>query len=62
MKNIDAYVSAAIESFDYDPADSDFQRGYFAALCEVQKFAREADTPPKPATNVLIVDNTELAK
>jgi hypothetical protein len=30
-----AYVEAAIRSFDGDPPDSDFQRGYLGALEDV---------------------------
>ena len=35
-----AYLEYAIASFDNDPADSDFQRGYLAALRDV---LRECD-------------------
>ena len=35
--NIEEYLEWAIASFERDPADSEFQRGYLAALEEVQK-------------------------
>lgn len=31
------FVEGAIQSYDWDPADSDFQRGYLAALRDVQQ-------------------------
>ena len=35
---IDEYLEEAIASFEKDPADSLFQKGYLAALEETQKF------------------------
>jgi hypothetical protein len=35
--NIEEYLKEAIASFGKDPADSEFQKGYLAALEEVQK-------------------------
>lgn len=50
-----AYVAEAIASFDGDPADSDFQRGYLAALEVVGREAlgmeiAEPELPPQEAT------------
>ena len=35
--NVEEYLKWAIASFERDPADSEFQKGYLAALIEVQK-------------------------
>jgi len=35
MEDIELYLENAIASFDLDPPDSDYQRGYLAALHEV---------------------------
>ena len=35
--NIEEYLKEAIASFEKDPADSLFQKGYLAALEETQK-------------------------
>jgi hypothetical protein len=35
--NMKEYLEWAIASFERDPADSEFQKGYLAALEEVQK-------------------------
>ena len=37
MMNVEEYLKWAIASFERDPADSEFQKGYLAALEEVQK-------------------------
>ena len=44
-RNALAYVLEAIKGFDKDPADTDFQRGYLAAL---QAIAHEAFHQSKP--------------
>ena len=36
--NIEEYLKEAIASFEKDPADTLFQKGYLAALEETQKF------------------------
>lgn len=36
--NIEEYLKEAIASFEKDPADTLFQKGYLAALEEMQKF------------------------
>lgn len=36
-----AILGQAVDSFKYDPADTDFQRGYQAALEEVMKTVQE---------------------
>ena len=36
--NIEEYLKEAIASFERDPADSQYQKGYQAALEETQKF------------------------
>ena len=36
MMDIEEYLKWAVASFDSDPADSEFQKGYLAALIEVQ--------------------------
>jgi hypothetical protein len=36
--NIEEYLKEAIASFEKDPADTLFQKGYLAALEEAQKF------------------------
>ena len=36
--NIEEYLKEAIASFERDPADTLFQKGYLAALEEMQKF------------------------
>ena len=35
---IEEYLEEAIASFERDPADSQFQKGYLAALEEAQQF------------------------
>lgn len=51
-----AYIDEAIASFDGDPADSDFQRGYLAALYVVGREALgmeiedPSDLPTPPVT------------
>jgi hypothetical protein len=35
---IEEYLKEAIASFERDPADSQYQKGYLAALEETQKF------------------------
>lgn len=37
IDDVRAYLQNAIESFNGDPADSDYQHGYLGALIEVQK-------------------------
>lgn len=37
MMALDAYLRQALEGFKDDPADSDFQRGYEAAIREIAK-------------------------
>lgn len=39
--NIEEYLKEAIASFEKDPADSLFQKGYLAALEETQKFLQQ---------------------
>lgn len=34
--NADTYVEQALTGFESDPADTDFQRGYQQALCDVR--------------------------
>lgn len=36
--SIEEYLKEAIASFERDPADSQFQKGYLAALVDAQKF------------------------
>lgn len=36
--NVEEYLKEAIASFERDPADSQYQMGYLAALEETQKF------------------------
>ena len=49
-----AYVAEAIASFDGDPADSDFQDGYLAALYVVGREAlgMEIEEPSHPEIEV----------
>lgn len=35
------YIEAMLEQFELDPADSDYQRGYQAALEELLRVAKE---------------------
>lgn len=35
--NIQDYIEQAIASFEADPADTEYQKGYLAALVEMQK-------------------------
>lgn len=37
------YIREALAGFENDPADSDFQRGYKAALEAVKQFMEESD-------------------
>ena len=39
--SIEEYLEEAIASFKRDPADSQFQKGYLAALEETQKFLQQ---------------------
>ena len=41
MSKIIKYLRDAIATFDNDPADSDFQRGYLAALKDVLREVQE---------------------
>lgn len=43
IKKARAYISSSIQSFDGDPADSDFQEGYLAALYVIGKEALGMD-------------------
>lgn len=48
-EQIEQLIVQGIRSFDGDPADSDFQRGYLAALVELAEAA--GIELPKPATH-----------
>lgn len=52
-EDLRAYLQRAIASFDGDPADTDFQRGYLAALKEVSEafFGKERPDPDPKAVN-----------
>lgn len=37
------YIEKVKEGFINDPADSEFQRGYLAAILEIEEYLEEAD-------------------
>lgn len=43
-----AQLNESITSFDRDPADTDYQRGYLAAMQEARRMARDL-VPAQPA-------------
>jgi hypothetical protein len=48
--NVEGYVRSAVKGFVSDPPDSDFQRGYLAAMLIVaeQALGHRLDLPPTP--------------
>lgn len=52
-------ISMGISSFEDDPADSDFQEGYLAALVELQRVLRgNSGHSLLPKKLRLVIDNT----
>lgn len=43
MEKVYEYLNDAIKSFAGDPADSDFQRGYLAALIEMENYFKNRE-------------------
>jgi hypothetical protein len=50
MENLEVLVRQALESFEYDPPDTDFQRGYLAAIQWVEEMIEKAE-PERPILN-----------
>ena len=47
MDKLNSYLTNALEKFDNDPADSEYQRGYQAALVETLKTLLEIEKGAK---------------
>lgn len=53
MTDVEAYLVSAIAGFERDPADSDFQRGYQAALEEMLRVVRDEKRGPRRGCAIL---------
>ena len=51
MEHIKELITQALESFEYDPPDTDFQRGYLAAVQWLAAITMEEPETEKPTLN-----------